>query len=442
MTRPERDDAREIRDGQPERGWPERGWMDLALATYLEPLARGRTVLFVGDPQSPASGRIGELAGRLEVVPTGGRQRPSRSGRGTLRSHAEAGEWDLVWISDASSIVGDAAQVREVAEALSPRGVALFAVDVDVDYDGLYRGLRSQFEHVRMLGQAPFAGQAIVDFAAAQRDNALSFDGTLVGDEGMRPARFLALCGPRSVSLDPHAIVQVPSEETASSGEARRDLDAARARLEHSERRLEQAQREIARSGQKLDELRHELARAQGALTKAESDLGAATARESAEIRRGVELATKLEAMEVTLRASEQALAEAAANEDAEAEVVELEQALHARAKEIVELRAEIERRATLVRDILESREAVPVAAVPVAASPAVAAPAPGAAPTPTPVQARAPSAPPTPVAPVSTASTSLEELASLRDALVTAQRRAVDAEAARAAAVFSRDEA
>ena len=283
MTRPERDDAREIRDGQPERGWPERGWMDLALAAYVDPLARGRTVLFVGEPQSAAATRLGEVAGRLEVVPTGTRQRPSRSGRGTLRSHAESAEWDLVWITDAAAIVGDAAQLREVAEALSPRGVAVLAVDADADYEELYRGLRAQFEHVRMLGQAPFVGQAVVDFAGAQRDPSLSFDGSIVGEQGMQPARYVGLCGARPVSLDPHAIVQLPADESASAGEARRDLDAARARLEHSERRLEQAQREIARSGQKLDELRHELARVQGGLAATEADLRTAQERERAE---------------------------------------------------------------------------------------------------------------------------------------------------------------
>jgi hypothetical protein len=414
MTRPEREDAREIRDAHPERGWPERGWMDLALAAYVDPLARGRTVLFVGEPQSAAAVRLGEVARRLEVVPTGARQRPSRSGRGTLRSHAEAGEWDLVWITDAAAVAGDAAQLREVAEALSPRGVALLSVDAEVDYDTLFRGLRGQFEHVRMLGQAPFFGQSVVDFAGVQRDASLSFDASIVGEGGSQPTRFIGLCGARPVALDAHAIVQLPAED-ASAGEARRDLDATRARLEHSERRLEQAQREIARSGQKLDELRHELARAQAGLASTDTELKAVRERERLELEKGLAVAVRLEAAERALRASEEALANAAANEDAEAETVALERALQERAREIVALRAEVERRGVLVRDILESREPTGHALAASASDAAPGSPASG---------------------------SEKDALASLRTALVAAQRRAVDAEAEKVAATFARDEA
>ena len=396
--------------------------MDLALAAYVDPLARGRMVLFVGEPQSPAANRLGEVAHRIEVVPTGGRQRPSRTGRGTLRSHAESGEWDLVWISDAAAIAGDPAQLREVAEALSPRGVALLAVDSEVDYEGLYRDLRTQFEHVRMLGQAPFSGQSIVDFAGVERDPSLSFDGSIVGDATAPPARFIGLCGPRPVSLEAHAIVQLPVEENASAGEARRDLDAARARLEHSERRLEQAQREIARSGQKLDELRHELARVQTGLASAEG-------RERAEAERATTLAAQLESTEAALRSAEEALRAAATNEDAEGEIAELERSLHERAREVVALRVEVERRGTLVRDILEGRGEPPASKVATAAvtAPSVRPEAPA---------ARAETAP-------SDELTALRVLAGeLGEALVLAQRRAVDAEANKTEAGFARDEA
>ena len=87
--------------------------MDGALSVVIEPLARGRTVLFVGDPQSLAAARLGELAARLEVAPRGARQRPSRAvattrpsrAGGTLRSYAESGEWDLVVVGDASALI-------------------------------------------------------------------------------------------------------------------------------------------------------------------------------------------------------------------------------------------------------------------------------------------------------------------------------------------------
>lgn len=384
--------------------------MDGALSVVIEPLARGRTVLFVGDPQSLAASRLGELAARLEVAPRGARQRPSRSG-GTLRSYAESGEWDLLVVGDASALIQEPAQMRELAESLSPQGHAVLAVDADaVAYDAFYAVLRTHFSFVRMLGQASFAGQSVVDFGAVERDSSLTFDGTLLGGQAPTPIRFVGVCGARDVELDAHTIVQHP-DEARGAADARRELDAARARLEHAEKRLDQAQREIARSGQKLDELRHEVVRGQGELTRAHEQQSKANERLLAlEVdlnARKAEIASKDAALVAAKRAAESAQESSKENGEFQA----LEASLHARGKELVELREELHRRATLVRDLIEANAARPVAAV---VSPPLAV------------------IPPPSIAPVAAPS---------NEALVRAQKQAVDAEAARTDAVFARDE-
>lgn len=399
MTRS--DDAREPRDTMDERSW-----MDLALASHVEPLARGRLVLFVGDPESAAAARLTQVAARVEVLSKGPRQRPSRSGRGTFRALADGRRWDLVWLADGTSLANEPSQLRDLAEALTPRGAALLVVDAGaVAYEEFYAALRSAFERVRMLGQAPFAGHAIVDFAsnrsaaAPYLDDTL-LDDTLVDDTHRQPARYVAVCGPTDVVLEPWAIVQVPTGPSATSAEARRDLEAARARLEHAERRLEQAQREIARSGQKLDELRHEYARARDELTRRSEDV-------EAERRRATELAERLEAVSHALDDALRSKDEMAA---LEAERNDLEAALEARAREILALRADLADRAILVRDLVEFARNDPALRESRQATLAV--------------------------------SASDADERRLREGLVIAQRRAVDAEAARAAAVFARDEA
>lgn len=385
MTRPERDDERDTREPATPRDTDERDSMDLALTVYVEGLARGQAVLFVGEPDAPAALRLRELAASFEALPRGARRRPSRSGIGSLRTRSGVERWGLIWLSDAGALLEDEPLLDEVRGALDPRGAALFVFGQEASYEGSHAALRARFPEVRMIGQAPFAGQSLVDFAAVVDDPSLSFDGTLADDGGGRPLRFVALVGAAASPLEPHAIIQLPKADAVSVAELRRDRDAARARLEHSERRLQEAQREIARTSQKLDQLRHELAS-----TREQAQDASASRREQDERARRDASPSELAAAK-------------AATQELEREVRALEASLHERGKEIVALEAEVARRGTLVRDLLEERAAA-------VATPTLPAEPPSDAP--------------------------------LRDALVGAQRRAVDAEASRAAALFARDEA
>jgi chromosome segregation ATPase len=409
----------------------EREHADLALAVYVEELAVRRRVLFVGDAASAVPKRLSSVARSVDVVS------PQTGARGTRRgsrilsrpwpSAQDAHSWDLVLVPDLlGNDLASAERVAEMAKWLTPRGVLVVGAEDREDgvgYHALYDLLARHFEWVRMLGQAPFAGWAVVDFQPAGPGLDVTVDGSLLGGTGEQPARFVALCAERDVVLDPYSIIQVPvasARDTAprlpreSSREDRRmpapvsplekrlrdrqpeqeiersaargddperDIDALRARVEQSERRLEQAQREIARSAQKLDEARSEADRLRRELEAARGEL-------------------------------------AAQREEAEASPVEedyarLETALAERGREVAELRAEVERRGVLVRDLVEELRELRERGGTVAC--------PGGSPS---------------------GGGDGENERALRAALEAARRRAVEAEAALAEATFRLDEA
>jgi chromosome segregation ATPase len=306
---------------------------DLALAVYVEELAARRRVLFVGDAASAVPERLSSVARSVEVVSPRSRARGTRRGGRILPrpwpSPQDAHSWDLVLVPDLLWAGAPAPErIAEMAEWLTPRGVLVAGAeerDDGVDYESLYALLSERFDWVRMLGQAPFSGWSVVDFAPASNEVEITFDGSLLGGAGEEPARFLALCAAREVVLDPYAIVQVPfarhddAQRAGPRGDAaHRELSTVRARAEQAERRLEQVEREIAKDARTLSEARAEVER---------------LARDLAEARKELSL-----------------LREPPPDEDH----ARLESALAERARELIELRHEIERRGVLVRDLVE----------------------------------------------------------------------------------------
>lgn len=386
---------------------------DLALAAYIEPFAARKRVLLIGDPNGPAAARLATTAAQIEVVPSGMKTRASRGSKLAVRGMPAASEvFDLVFVPDASAFLAEPGRLREVAEGLDARGVALFAVEAgSVEYEAFHESLTQHFASIRMLGQTDFSGFAVVDFAGARGRVDVTFDDTVLSGETEKPFRFLAICGAREPALEPYVVVQVPREELATDDIAapvvavevetvRSERDALRSRLEHAEKRLEQAQKDMTRNGHRLDSARADIER----LT-AEVAAGA----------RGTEDAVRA--------AREQAIADArveleTAREDSadQEEFEALEEALRERGRENGELRVELERRALLVRDVVEAlADARRDATSSEQADPRRAA--------------------------VAAAASGAEERERLEGLVRTAQRRAIDAEAARAAAVFGRDE-
>ena len=90
------------------------------------------------------------------------------------------GAFDVCIVEDAG-IAEPLALVKRLRKALTPRGVAILATRnpevrtplmphrpsgvISLDYYALYDAVKSEFEHVRMLGQAPFVGYVVADFA-------------------------------------------------------------------------------------------------------------------------------------------------------------------------------------------------------------------------------------------------------------------------------------
>jgi len=387
---------------------------ELALAVMLEPLAAGGRVLWAGEP-GPGAERLLACAASVEALAGPRRTRlAGRRGSGVkTRGLPAAGErWDLVVLPE----LEDVARLGEAAQWIATDGSLVASSSAGpLGYERLEAELGRVFGEggARILGQTRFAGFALVDFARADGSE-LSFDGTAL--EEVEPAqRWIAIAGAAvgSPSLAAYLVVQTAAGDGSATPErgtverasverapaertgAERELEAARARLEHAEKRLEQAQREIARSAQKLDELRHQLDEANASRT------GSAAALE--ESRRQLRAATERAA------SAEKNAFGAAEVREIEASYVELEERLRAQGGELAALRAELERRAILVRDLVEELAEARRSPAPAAVKPASGA--------------------------------TLPELDRLKAQVAGLLRRVADAEGQRAAAHFAADE-
>ena len=151
---------------------------DLALAVYVEELAARRRVLFVGDASSAVPERLSSVARSVEVVSPRTRARGTRRGGRILPrpwpSAQDARSWDLVLVPDLLWAGPPAPErIAEMSEWLTARGVLVVGAEEREDgigYEGLYELLSRRFDQVRMLGQAPFAGWTLVDFAPQTRE--------------------------------------------------------------------------------------------------------------------------------------------------------------------------------------------------------------------------------------------------------------------------------
>lgn len=360
---------------------------DLALIVYLEEAARAKRVLLVGETAPRVERRLSDAARTVDVVSRERRTRASRRGL-PVRAWPSAGEkgaWDLVLVPDlAAAGLLDAAAFAEIAALLGSGGALVVALDASSEgarYEAFYELVAAHFPNVRVFGQAPVSGYALVDFAAGAPPE-VAFDGSAAGSSA--PSRWIAVAA-ETLALDPYAIITVPeptgsqvaSERISSEPRFEREAEATRSRLDHAEKRLEQAQREIARGAQKLDEARHERER----------------------------MATQLRE---NIAAAESAGARDGEGDDASEEYAGLEARLLAAGRETTALRVELERRAVLVRDLVEEVRGLREMG------------ASGGGLDEADVDA---------------------ELTRIREALVVAQRRAVDSETRRAELAFRSDE-
>ncbi len=220
----------------------------MVLAAYLEPLARGRRVAVFGDATAGLAERISERGARLvhayDPEPSRAAEAASRGGsaRSSGLQHAALapdlgvrdGAFDLVIVQDLSLFADPAELLRRARRLLGSSGVAVVATPNaeaarqvvpaapaaaagnPVGYYELYDLVALQFSRVKMVGQSPFVGYAVADFAQEDEEPEVSVDTSLL-EASEEPEWFLAIASERNVALDPFAVVEVPFAALAPS---------------------------------------------------------------------------------------------------------------------------------------------------------------------------------------------------------------------------------
>jgi chromosome segregation ATPase len=205
----------------------------VVLAPYLEPLVRGRRVVILGDSSGTLGAALVDRGARLVHVydPDAVRAAESAARFTSVRSMVIArlpegelavrdGAFDSVIVPDMACFGSADELVRQAARLLSPGGSAIFASrnlegaskptgGSELTYYELYDAVSLQFPEVRMLGQAPFVGYVIADFAPDEEPD-VTVDTSLLEHGAEEPLWFIALASRRPARLDPYAIVQVP----------------------------------------------------------------------------------------------------------------------------------------------------------------------------------------------------------------------------------------
>jgi len=257
----------------------------VALAAYAEPVLEGRRVIVFGDSSSGLAEQLLERGARLVHVYDPDTARVAESTlRNSSRNIAIAalsdmglalreGAFDVGLVEDLT-LTGPAHSVlKRLRRALSPRGVALVAApnpdvrrrllpggpsfDSALDYYQLYDAVASEFQHVRMLGQTPFVGFAVVDFAAQDAPEP-SLDTAFVPGGAEEPEWFIAFASAVPLRLDEFQIVQLPL-----------DILGTRPRSVESDVELGSAREAERRSRERMADLEAQVSDLQGQLRTA-----------------------------------------------------------------------------------------------------------------------------------------------------------------------------
>ena len=207
----------------------------LPLVAYAEALCAGARVLFIGDARSEIALRLLERGARLvHVCDEVAARRAEGAQRvleraitfGALNDGSFAlreGFFDLALVENLASHSEPKAALAAVSRLLAPRGTAVVAApnpqsrtrllpaslsESALDYYALYDAVAGVFPRVRMLGQVPFVGYAVVDFAS-EGEPEVVFDASLISGPGEEPDYFVAVAGEGRAALDGYAVIQL-----------------------------------------------------------------------------------------------------------------------------------------------------------------------------------------------------------------------------------------
>jgi hypothetical protein len=216
----------------------------LPLVAYAEALCVNARVLFIGDARSEIANRLLERGARLVHVCD---DVPARRAEGAQRTTERAisfgalddgsfalreAFFDLALIENLATHSEPKAVLSSISRLLAPRGAALIAAPnpdsrrrllspassaLSLDYYALYDAVAAAFPRVRMLGQVPFVGYAVVDFAS-EGEPEVVFDASLVPGAGEEPEYFVAVAGEERIAVDSYAVIQLPSTALLGGG--------------------------------------------------------------------------------------------------------------------------------------------------------------------------------------------------------------------------------
>jgi SAM-dependent methyltransferase len=207
-----------------------------ALAAFSEPYVESRRVLVFGSSLSAVPRLLVERGARIVQVcdpnPTRVEEASERLSAPGLSFatftdellQSRESSFDFVLVENLAAFEARAVVAR-AKRLLAARGIALFATPnressapllpppepaaAPLDYYALYDHAAAEFEYVRMLGQAPFVGYAIVDFAPTG-DPEPVIDSELVPRGSEEPELFVAVASRHRASVAGYSVIQLP----------------------------------------------------------------------------------------------------------------------------------------------------------------------------------------------------------------------------------------
>jgi hypothetical protein len=330
----------------------------LVLAPLLERLVSGRRVVVLGEATLGLATELTARGARLVHVydPDAGRAAQAMvtlGGRNVAYAPLSEdlgirdGAFDLALLPDLSLFAHPASAITRARQLTGQRGVVIVGCEATPDFVGeakkpaaidpatgeprpaklgyyeLYDALSLAFREVKMLGQLPFSGYAMVDFGA-EGDVVVSVDTSLTDGNPRTPRFFYAIGSDTPVQIEDYTIVELPGSALSAS-----EVDG------EEEEAPETVQRpgEQARLVEQLEEQRQKL-----------NEITAHGVKTAAELATERHRRAELEA-----RLGEEARLKG--------ELTELARAYEQRAKEAILLAQETERRAIDLSERLRVRE-------------------------------------------------------------------------------------
>jgi hypothetical protein len=318
----------------------------VVLAAYAERLLDGRRVAVFGDAMSSLADELLERGARVVHLYD---PEAARAAEAATRNRSKQisvlpldtadiavrdGAFDVAIIADLSDIREPAQLLKRIRRALSPRGTAIVATPNPdaklaliprtaigrtsaISYYDLFDAVSAEFSEVRMLGQTPFVGYAVVDFSP-EGSPEVSLDSGLVPGGAEEPEWFVAVASASSVEIDAFSIVQLPMAHVARGVVDPRIADEARAARANEARLVEKvAALEVEMSGRvaaaaERPDSAHELRALEAKLAERDALLAELQARLAAADARASEAHGELEALrEIQKRATSLEIAHA-----------------------------------------------------------------------------------------------------------------------------------